>query len=102
MISPYKEKINSLRTLLMKHIEEVDYSTADECFDSLSSLYFLEFVFYSRVLDEEMEPIKGDLDFVNPLIRNETLIRGTLEELSFVMKDWREMIELQAKWGTIR
>jgi hypothetical protein len=91
MISPYKNKINSLKKLLIEHIEDVDYFTADESFDNLASMYFLEFIFYSRVLDEEIAEGK-----------DQNILKGTLEELTSLMDNWREMIEMQAKWGTIR
>jgi hypothetical protein len=73
--------------MLIGHIEDVDYITADKSFDALGLLYFFEFIRYSEVLEEEKE---------------KELITGTLEELTSRLSEWREIIDLQEKWGTIK
>lgn len=86
MISPYADEICYLRETVIDRIEDVDYKTVEKSFDSLSKLYFLETIFYSERIDE----IKDDEEKERLLV-----------ELSLREDDWRQMIELQEKWGTI-
>jgi len=86
MISPYRNRIRLLRENVIEHVEEVDYETANKVFDALSFFYMHEFVFYSRTIDET---------------ENKDLKKGMLEELTCRMDEWKEMIEMQEKWGEI-
>jgi len=79
MISPYRNRIRLLRENVIEHVEEVDYETANKVFDALS-------FFYSRTIDET---------------ENKDLKKGMLEELTCRMDEWKEMIEMQEKWGEI-
>jgi hypothetical protein len=84
MKTPYEDEIKHLRETVIDHIQDVDYLSADEGLDRLSSLYFLEMIFYSRIVDEE---------------KNEEIKKSLLEKLMIKTTEWKMVINFQAKWG---
>jgi hypothetical protein len=84
MKSPYQDEIKHLRETVIDHVQDVDYLSADEGLDRLSSLYFLEMIFYSRVIDEEL---------------NEEIKKSLLEKLMIKMTEWKMAIKFHEKWG---
>jgi hypothetical protein len=87
MKTPYEDEIKHLIETVMDNIQNVDYLSANEYLDRLSELYYREYAFYSRIIEEE---------------KDEEIKKSLLEKLTIKMTEWKMVINFQTKWGEIK